>query len=68
MGLESHKFCYPGRCPGPVRLEETLNLRLASECIRGVRVRVIDFFYAGPDDSLTKRRQPAATGSYDNIL
>jgi hypothetical protein len=33
VGLELHIFCYPGRCPKLVRLEETSNLRLASECI-----------------------------------
>jgi hypothetical protein len=26
-------LCYAGRCPEPVRLEETSNLRLAPECI-----------------------------------
>jgi hypothetical protein len=26
----THTFCYPGRCPQPVRLEETSNSRLAS--------------------------------------
>jgi hypothetical protein len=33
MELEPHTFCYPGRCPKPVRLEEISNARLASECI-----------------------------------
>jgi len=33
MELESHTFCYPGRHAKPVRLEETSNIRLASECI-----------------------------------
>jgi len=31
--LEQHTFYYLGRCPKPVKLEETSNLRLASECI-----------------------------------
>jgi hypothetical protein len=33
VGLEPHTFYYPGRCPKPVRLEETSNPHLASECI-----------------------------------
>jgi hypothetical protein len=33
MALEPHRFCYPGWCPKPVRLEETPNPRLASESI-----------------------------------
>ena len=33
VGLEPHTFCYPGRCPKPVRLEGTSHRRLASECI-----------------------------------
>ncbi len=33
MGLELHTFYYLGRCPKPVRLEETSKSRLASECI-----------------------------------
>ncbi len=33
MGLEPHTFCYPDRCPEPVRLKEKSNHRLASECI-----------------------------------
>jgi len=33
MGLESHTFCYPGRFPKPVRLQEISNPRLASEYI-----------------------------------
>jgi hypothetical protein len=28
---EPHNFYYPGRCPKPVRLEETCKSRLASE-------------------------------------
>ncbi len=31
--LERHTFSYPGRCPKPIRLEETANPRLASGCI-----------------------------------
>ncbi len=31
-GDRTHTFCYPGRCPMPVRLEETSNSRLASVC------------------------------------
>ncbi len=31
MGLKPCSFWYPGRCPKPVRLEETSNPRLASE-------------------------------------
>jgi hypothetical protein len=31
--LEPPTFCYQGRCPKPVRLEETSNPRLAQECI-----------------------------------
>ncbi len=33
VGLASHIFCYPGRCPKPVTLEETSHSRLASEYI-----------------------------------
>jgi hypothetical protein len=33
VGLELHTFCYPGRCPKPVRLEETSIPSLALECI-----------------------------------
>jgi hypothetical protein len=33
MGLEPHTFCYPGRYPKPVMLEETPNSHLASEFI-----------------------------------
>ncbi len=33
VGLEPHTFCYPGRCPKPVRLEETSNPRWTSEYI-----------------------------------
>ncbi len=31
--LVSHIFCYQGRCSKSLRLEETSNSRLASECI-----------------------------------
>jgi len=33
LGLETHTFCYPDKCPKPVRLEETSNSPLASEFI-----------------------------------
>ncbi len=33
VGLEPHPFCYPGRYPKPVKLEETFNPCLAAECI-----------------------------------
>ncbi len=31
-GDRTHTFCYPGRCPKTVRLEETSSSRLASIC------------------------------------
>ncbi len=33
LGLEPHAFCFRDRRPKPVRLEETSNPRLVSECI-----------------------------------
>jgi hypothetical protein len=33
VGLESHTFCYLGRCPKPVRLDQTSNPPLGSEYI-----------------------------------
>ncbi len=33
VGLEPLTFCYPRRCPKPIRVEETSNRHLASECI-----------------------------------